>query len=175
MKKKKKYEDGGSLKIPGLGNYADAGGALLGLLNDDPTSRTNAKKGEAIGKTVGALTNLIPGVGPILGQVLTPLLGSLGSSIGGEKDTQNNLNYQYQNNTSTEGTNVLALGGALKDASSDFAKFSGNTHEQGGISINANGYPSDSNIEVENEEVIVKHRSLSGKEINFVFSKRLKI
>ena len=171
---KRKCEDGGNLgdnKPEWLGGVSQAATGIFGLTAEG--GKSNEQKGQAIGQTVGGLTALIPGIGPILSSVLTPLLGSVGGLIGAPKDMQNQMNAQYgqlKNNVTP-----FALGGALTNASSDFAKYSGNTHAQGGIDINAKGYPGPGNVNVEDDEAVVNYTSLSGNKLNFVFSKRLKI
>jgi hypothetical protein len=170
MTKRKKYEGGGDLKSI-LGSSSMAANSLVGLLGEG--TKTNEQKGQAIGQTVGALTAAIPGIGPMLSQVLTPLLGTLGGAIGAPEDMQNQMNNNYQG--TKENVTTFAFGGALENASSDFAQYKGNTHEQGGITINQNGMPADSNIEVEDEESVVSFKSLNGKDLRFVFSKRLKL
>ncbi len=118
---------------------------------------------------IGGATG-IPGVGQALDLMLKPLLGAIGDA-----DNLNNTVESYKQIQNQ--TQPFKNGGNLKNSKEDFYNYNGNEHSEGGITASSDGLPTGINpeIEIENEESAVNFTNLDGENINYVFSKSLKI
>lgn len=137
----------------------------LGGILDSQVGTQNQQLGSTIGSTIGSAAALagIPGLGP--------LLGSLGSLLGKKPDELKVLSDHFKSiNTSTNPYGNYEMGGELEGLEGAL-KYSGASHDQGGIDVNAEGIPSSKPIaEVEDGEVVY---SIKGKKV--IFSNTLKI
>lgn len=147
------------------------GGKLDAAMNAGANAQANTS---GAFNAIGDMASAIPGIGAIAGPAISAI-GAIAGLASKENAIGDSLNAQYNN--VKENTTPFAFGGDLKKGSTDdFKMYLGLDHSQGGMDINTEGVPmQEGNHEVEGEESAVTFKNLDGEELNFVFSKRLKI